>query len=362
MSVGIYRNLKSELDKGKKAVVVTVLHGREEQCSIKKRILTEEQLRIPDMIQGLEAETVKKAQDTMNTGTLQYFRARDGSAVLAEPYFPEPRLIVLGGGHIAKPLAEFGAKVGFSVTIVDDRPMFANRDRFPYAEKVICESFGTCFAQFNLNEYSFVVIVTREHRHDLECLKQALNYPTAYTGMIGSKSSVSKVKEQLLNEGYSAELIARVHAPIGLEIGAVTSEEIAVAIIAQVIQYRRLVIAAAESMDGTCLQAGWPELNRSVLDGLCNDTEESKALVTIIETKGSVPRREGTKMLVWSYGMTLGSLGGGYAEGEVINAAWQVIGSGGFAVHDINMTGQTAEEEGMVCGGVMRVLIEDYHS
>lgn len=90
-----------------------------------------------------------------------------GPKSIVEPYFHEPRLIIFGGGHIAKPLVEFGAKAGFSVTVIDDRPSFANTVRFPDTEKVICENFETCFDSIELNKASFVVIVTREHKHDM---------------------------------------------------------------------------------------------------------------------------------------------------------------------------------------------------
>ena len=360
MSSDIYRRLKSELDNGKKAAVVTLIDnsGDGTGSSCNKILFTAERLRTSEMTAPLDSATADKVSSALETGTLQYLRIPDSASILIEPYFPQPRLIVLGGGHIAKPLVEFGSRVGFLVSVIDDRPVFANRDRFPDAEKVICENFRSSFTQFELNEYSFVVIVTREHRHDLDCLREVLNHKTAYTGMIGSKRSVSSIKEQLLSEGYSAELINRIHAPVGLEIGADTPEEIAISIIAQVIGCRRLACAAADQADRTDMN--WPVLERPVLEELCRDAGGPKALITIIETEGSVPRRAGTKMLVWPYGMTLGSIGGGYAEGEAINTAWQVIGSGAPKIHDIDMTGQIAEEEGMVCGGVMRILIEDY--
>lgn len=360
MSSDVYRGLKGELDQGKKAVMITFMSNGKtgEDPSHKKYILTEEQLRTSGTLHFMDETAVEKAQLALKTGNLQYFQSSNGTGVLIEPYFPEPHLIVLGGGHIAKPLAEFGAKVGFLVTVVDDRPMFANKYRFPEAEKVICESFSNCFTQLNLNESSFVVIVTRGHRNDYDCLKQVLNQKTAYIGMIGSKRRVNGVKEQLLNEGYTQEMISKLNAPIGLEIGAVTPEEIAISIIGQVISYRRHVSIAAG--DSATIKVNWPELDRSVLEELCKDAEDPKALVTVIETKGSVPRKAGAKMLVWPYGKTMGSIGGGCAEGEVINIAWDVIGKGGIKIHDVDMTGQIAEEEGMVCGGIMRVLIEDY--
>ncbi|MGI5921251.1 MAG: XdhC family protein [Syntrophomonadaceae bacterium] len=361
MSADIYKSLKSELDNGKKAAVVSLMNNEISGSDIlyKKIMVTEGQLRTCNTIHDLDETIVAKIQLALDTGNLQYFQAANGTSILIEPYFPESRLIVLGGGHIAKPLVEFGARVGFLVTVVDDRPMFANQDRFPDAEKVICDSFNNCFTRLNLNESSFVVIVTRGHRHDYECLKQVLNYKTAYTGMIGSKRRVKIVKEQLLNEGYPAELLNKVNAPIGLEIGAVTPEEIAISIIAQVISYRRLSRTTTDDM--ASVKVNWPELDRPVLEELCKDEKEPKALITIIGTKGSVPRKAGAKMLVWPYGKIMGSIGGGCSEGAVINTARQIIGSGGSMIQDIDMTGQIAEDEGMVCGGIMKVLIEDYN-
>lgn len=360
MNSDIYRSLKSEVDKGKKATVVTIIRDGDSGGPLhNKVILTEEQLRHPGTTHYLDDTIVNRARFALQTGNLQYFQVSNGASILIEPYFPEPHLIVLGGGHIAKPLAEFGSKVGFLVTVVDDRPKFANNARFPDADKVICESFNNCFTELDLNESSSVVIVTRGHRNDMDCLKQVLNYKTSYVGMIGSKRRVKIVREQLLNEGYSEELINKVNAPIGLEIGAITPEEIAISIIAQVISNRRL--ASIKADDTSSIKVNWPELDRSVLEELCKIADDPKALITVIETKGSVPRKAGAKMLVWPYGKTVGSIGGGCAEGEVINIAWDVIRRGGFMVHDIDMTGQIAEEEGMVCGGIMRVLIEAYN-
>lgn len=362
MSSDIYKSLKSELDNGKKAVVVTFMNdgeNRESSLPEKKFIITDEQLRNASNIQGLDETVVAKAQFALDSGNLQYFQAENGTSILIEPYFPEARLIVLGGGHIAKPLSEFGSRVGFLVTVIDDRPMFANKDRFPDAENVICESFSNCFDQLKLNESCYVVIVTRGHRHDFDCLKQVLNYKTAYIGMIGSKKRVKIVKEQLLEEGCPAEIINKINAPIGLSIGAVTPEEIAVSIIAQVISYRRQLNTTTN--DSASIRVNWPELDRPVLEELSKDTGEPKALITIISTKGSVPRKAGAKMLVWPYGKIMGSIGGGCAEGEVINTARQIIGSGRLQIQDIDMTGLVAEEEGMVCGGIMRTLIEDYN-
>ncbi len=375
MSTGIYLRLKRELDKGRRAVVVTFINGAGKSCgTVKIKVMfTEQQLLNTGMptesmsamdhaadLYGMDA-VAKHAKFALESGKLQYLQISDQDSILIEPHYPRPHLIIMGGGYLAKPLVEFGTKVGFLTTVVDDRPMYSNRDRFPTADKVICDSFEDCFAQIPLNEYSFVVVVTREHRHDLGCLRKILNHKAAYIGMLGSRRSVDLVKEQLRIEGFTNTAIQKLHAPIGLDIGAVTPEEIAVSIIAQAIRYRRSAGTCSDDIDsGENHQASWPEVDTAVLGELCKDTGEPRALVTIIDTNGPVPRKAGTKMLVWSYGMTVGSIGGGYAEGEVINAAWQTIGTGGVKIHDINLSGQIAEEEGLVCGGVMNVLIEDF--
>lgn len=360
MNIDTYKSLLSELDTGKKAVVVTVLNkcNIESKVNQNKFLLTDENLSANSNIYNFNGIVFEKSKYALETGSLQYVKISEDEAYLIEPYVPEPRLIIFGGGHIAKPLAEFGTKAGFSVTVIDDRPSFANKERFPSADKVICESFEKCFDQININAFTFVVIVTRGHRHDMDCLRQVLKYKTAYTGMIGSKRRVKGVMEQMLSEGFSREELDKVNAPIGLEIGAVTPEEIAFSIIAQVISYRRQLNIKKESKITS--KFTWPEFDRDVLEELSKKDDTSKAIITIIATKGSVPRKEGAKMLVWPFGKIKGSIGGGCSEGAVINIARDIIRTGGYLVHSIDMTGYVAEDEGMVCGGIMDVVIESF--
>lgn len=324
-----------------------------------KVLFTEASLITSDSQTNLDEDTYQNIREAITTGNIQFHETQERRPYLIEPYFPEPRLIILGGGHIAKPLTEFGAKVGFSVTVMDDRPSFANKARFPEAEHVICESFEKSFDMLNLNNSAFVVIVTRGHRYDMECLRQVLGYDTAYVGMIGSRRRVKSVKEQLLSECYSDEQLNKVNAPIGLDIGAITPEEIAIAIIAQVISYRRKAITLIGTSE--IVKINWSEFDRAVLMELCKEKEDPKAIITVFATKGSVPRKAGAKMLVWADGRTLGSIGGGCSEGAVIRTALEVIKNGRYQVKKIDMTGSYAEEEGMVCGGTMEVLIEAYN-
>lgn len=327
----LYRAVSRELAAGKRAVVLTEARGEE----LVKTLVSEE-----DFPGASEV-----ARQALESGCLKLTQA-DGALTIAEPYVPESRLIILGGGHIAVPLAEFSAKCGFSVTVADDRPTFANAARFPLADRVVCESFERCFPLLNLNRSAFVVIITRGHRHDMTCMRQVLGFETAYTGMIGSRRRVRAAMAQLAEEGFSKATLEAVRSPIGLSIGAQTPEEIAVSILSQLIEYKRL------------RSAGWPELDRQVLTALGEDSAENRALATIIETKGSVPRGIGAKMVVLANGQIQGSIGGGCSESAVIGTALDILRDGGHTVVDVDMTGDVAEEEGMVCGGTMRVFLE----
>jgi xanthine dehydrogenase accessory factor len=349
-TANVYKNLMNELDAGKKAVVVTVLDGKNE----KKVLLTEESLINPNN-SLIDDEIYQKAQYVLKSGKLQFINDPEKATFLIEPHFPQPQLVVFGGGHIAKPLVEFGAKVGFQVTVVDDRPMFANNERFPDASHVICESFDKWFELIKFNKSVFVTIVTRGHLLDMDTLKQVLKYDTAYVGMLGSDRKVKMVKEHLINEGYDQEKIKNVHAPVGLEIGAETPEEIAISIIAEAISYRRLVQSGS---DEAPLKVKWPEFDMEVLTELSREKEETRAIVTVVATKGSTPRKAGSKMVVFPDGSFVGTIGGGRGEGDILNLARDVIKDGGYRVHRLEMTGKDAAEAGSICGGITDLVIE----
>ena len=333
MNNDLYIKLGKELEAGHKAVVVTELD------SFVKELVTEEQFSGNEMI--MDSQVLETGEPLLMAD----------DKYLLEPYFPEPKLVIFGGGHIAKPLSEYASRAGFGVVVVDDRPSFANTFRFPEANQVICESFERSFGIINFNKSVFVVIVTRGHRHDMACLRAVLRHETAYVGMIGSKRRVRNTKDQLLEEGYSQDTIDRLFAPIGLDIGAVTPDEIAFSIIAQLIKERRAGM-------GMGRKRNWPEFDKEVLEELAAGDSSPKALVTIVSTKGSVPRKSGAKMLVFDNGRIVGSIGGGCSEGEVIVNARRILKHGGFMVQRVDMTGDIAEEEGMACGGIMDVLIE----
>ncbi len=278
-----------------------------------------------------------------------------GGFDLKEPMLPKERLIVLGGGHIALPVCEFASKCGFEVYVADDRPAFANRDRFPLAKEVLCNTFESCIEQLKITPYDYVVVITRGHTHDGDCLKAILpGRQPAYLGLIGSKRRVKGLFDLLESEGYSRANMDRICTPIGLSIGAVTPEEIAVSIISEIISYRRM----PEKNDNDLRYVNASDLDMDMIEYLA-DNSEPKAIVTVIEAKGSTPRGAGAKMAVSPRGQVTGSIGGGCSEGAVIRDAIDIIGTGRYRTAFIDMTGEVAESEGMVCGGVMYVLIED---
>lgn len=287
--------------------------------------------------------------------------------LMIDPYSETSELIILGGGHIAVPLANIGNLLGYLVTVVDDRPNFMSPERFTGAYRSICCSFDDIEKNLSLGRACSVVIATRGHMNDMDCLRKVIKYPVAYLGMIGSRRKVKAIKEQLLDDGIDMEKIKKVHMPIGLDIGAQTPAEIAVSIAAEMIKERRG--GSAGSLAEECaLKVAHPndcELpsasDRDALQDAIRAFQENipAALVTIVATKGSTPRKAGARMLVYRDGRTLGTIGGGCCgESEVRLQAMNVIDDGMPRVHRISMTADVAAAEGMSCGGSLEVFIE----
>jgi xanthine dehydrogenase accessory factor len=151
---------------------------------------------------------------------------------------PSKRVVIAGAGHVAEPLAQLAAQAGFQVLVVDDRPECVTAERFPSAETRVV-SFPDLCSQVPLDGHTSVIIVTRSHEHDEVVLRQLLDQPLAYLGLMGSRAKVRRMFQQLRSEGYSAGQLERVHAPIGLDIGAETPAELAVSIVAELVQARR---------------------------------------------------------------------------------------------------------------------------
>lgn len=270
-------------------------------------------------------------------------------------FLPRERLILLGGGHIALPLCTIASMLGFSVVVVDDRPMFANRPRFPEADEVICEVFPKALQQLNIRAGDYVCVITRGHRYDADCLREILKGTMPYyLGMIGSRRRTVALLELLEEEGYEREKLDQICTPIGIPIGALTTKEIAVSIVAELIQYRREnTDRRAKSMILTN-----EEIDMQALEFAVNN-EIPKALLLVYETSGSTPVKSGSFMLVDQMFRQAGTIGGGCSESAVLRDAFHLIGTGESQSVTIDMSNDVAAEEGMVCGGQMKVLLAD---
>jgi xanthine dehydrogenase accessory factor len=168
--------------------------------------------------------------------------------VFVEPVLPPALLYVFGAGHVGVNLCRIASEAGFDLIVTDDRTSYATKKRFPSAREVYAVDFDEATKQLDPNEASYIVIVTRGHRDDMRLLRWAVQTRARYIGMIGSKRKVIGIFKTLQEEGVPAHLFDRVHAPIGLDIGAVTPEEIAVAITAELIAFRRHATAALPHM------------------------------------------------------------------------------------------------------------------
>jgi xanthine dehydrogenase accessory factor len=159
--------------------------------------------------------------------------------IFVEPILPPAELFIFGAGHISVNLYKVANLAGFTVSVIDDRESYASLERFPEARQVIAEDFEQALPKLDIPENAYLVIVTRGHRDDMRILRWAVDQPARYIGMIGSKRKVLSVYKELEQQGVPASKFERINAPIGLEIGAVTPEEIAVAIVAEMIASRR---------------------------------------------------------------------------------------------------------------------------
>lgn len=265
------------------------------------------------------------------------------------------RFIILGGGHIAQPLCMFAAALGFSVTVADDRPAFANHARFPEANLVICNSFPDSIRNLNIQPNDYIAVITRGHKHDADCLRTILKGTMPfYLGMIGSKRRTIELLNLLEQEGFDRKVLNCIHTPIGLDIGALTKEEIAVSIVAQLVQCRR----AGTDRHAKRFILTNEEIDLPVLE-LLADTSIRKALLLVYETSGSTPVKSGALMAVDENFRAVGSIGGGCSESAVMLEAFDLIGTGKSQCVTVDMSNDIAESEGMVCGGQMKVFLAD---
>ncbi|MBP3880309.1 MAG: XdhC family protein [Lachnospiraceae bacterium] len=339
----------NELNPNYESVSLTVIEGddigEKALCSNRKLVWTSE-----------EAGFFRSHADLVGGICESGMHVVDGRHVYAEILGHEKKLVICGGGHVSMPVISIGLMIGFSVTVLEDRPTFADNARRQGATHVICDSFENGLNQIESDKDTFYVIVTRGHRWDRDCLRIIAQKPHAYIGLMGSRRRVRIVMDALKEEGIDSEVLDRVHTPIGLNIGGETPEEIAVSILAEIIEVKnkeQRTFGYSKDMMKQIL--GAPHADQDA---------RKKIMTTIVTRKGSAPRDVGTKMLILEDGTCIGTIGGGCVEAEVIAEGRRMLMKEQACpkVYHVDLTAEAAEDEGMVCGGIIDVLMEPIYS
>jgi xanthine dehydrogenase accessory factor len=252
----IYEEIVKLQRAGHKGAVATIINVRGSIPSFKSaKMLVRDDGSIAGTIGGgcVEAEVWQAAREVMTSEkprTLTFDLNQDPKYdtglvcggtldIFIEPVLPTPLLYIFGAGHVGHELSKAAVRAGFEVIVADDREAYANQERFPEAKQVIAEDFDQALAGITPNESAYIVIVTRGHRDDMRVLRWAVQTDAKYVGMVGSRRKAITVFRELTKEGLKPELFERVHSPVGLDIGAITPEEIAISIVAELIGIRR---------------------------------------------------------------------------------------------------------------------------
>ena len=323
----LWATIADLLETDRRATLATIIEGQEPGST---GLYSSE----GELLAGQDVGYSKKTGLVQNTNTLY-----------VETLTPRPALVIFGGGHVAVPVAKIGKLTDFEVHVNDDRPEFANKSRFPEASSVLAMGHNLAFDQLALNSRHYVVIVTRGHVHDRDCLVRALGTEAAYIGMIGSKKKALEVNQWLIEQGFTQQDLRRVFSPIGLEIEAETPEEIAVSIMAEVIKER----------SKRRPPANLGEIANAILT---KSDRETWGLVTIVEAGGSTPRGVGARMLVKPDGSIVGTVGGGPGEKEAEEIALEVCMTKVPRLVPFKLTSTIAAGQGMVCGGNFTMFIQ----
>ena len=229
------------LDGGGPLTVATVINPGESPLPLGQRLLIEPgQTDIsPEAFQAWPESVIKKARTVAACGETCHMMFSGGLEIVLEGFTTPPTLIILGGGHVGKALAELAARLKFNIVIIDDREDFANPERFPEARQTIVADFENAFDRMIIRENSYIVVATRGHRYDDQAVAAALETPARYIGLLGSKRKTLMIYKNLYQKGVPLEKLLAIKAPIGLDIGALSPEELAVSIMGEIIVAQR---------------------------------------------------------------------------------------------------------------------------
>ena len=319
--MNFYQRLKAA-DLQEQNTVVTFLDGPE---AGKKLLLTGEQ----------------KSFNGTGTGFFE------GQEVFYEKLPLKTRVVIFGAGYVAQALVKMCGILGYDTVVIEDRPSFADAAKDAGAGQVICDSFEHALEDIAGGPGVFYVIMTRGHRYDMECLRKVLQKPFAYIGLMASRRRAATVRETLVDEGFSKEVVEAIHSPVGLMIGAQTPEEIAVSVCAELVQ----MMQACHARGG---------YKGELLEQLCKADGPGCVLATIIKKNGPAPRKPGTKMLICEDGKHFGTIGGGLSEAKIIRLAGELIHQPHMKLvrHTVDLSEMSDDSEGMACGGTIEVLLE----
>jgi xanthine dehydrogenase accessory factor len=232
----LFEDLLVAIENGQKGALISIISPKR---APKKVFLREQQVDASANL-DLPPEAISSIKRVMNTEQAEKNALQNGVEIFIEPVLGEPMVFIFGAGHLSYHIARYAKSVNFRVTVCDDRAEFANQGRFPDADSIVVESFETVFDRIDVTKNSYIVIVTRGHESDQTVLEKAVKTDAKYVGMIGSKRKTLTILKRLQEKGIPRETLRRVYSPIGISIGAVTPQEIALSIVCELTKIRRL--------------------------------------------------------------------------------------------------------------------------
>lgn len=341
MNRGFYKRVQDELNNNRNIYIATIIRDKEDKLFEKKILIVNN-----EVISEIEDDIdfYKNIVEKINFNECgKILRINEELEIIIENIISKPSLVICGGGHIALSLASMAKMLDFNVTVIDDREEFANQNRFPDVDNIICDNFNDALDKIEFNRNSYFVVVTRGHRADQDCVEKILKNDFRYLGMIGSKAKVANSIRQLLEKGYTTEEINKVNAPIGLNIGAKTPAEISVSIMAQIIQEKN--------------SKNLSTIDEEILNNIIYE-DRKKILVSILDKRGSSPRGIDAKMLVKDDSSFIGTIGGGVVENAAYEKALELIKEEKSHIESYDLSNSVAAKLGMACGGTIKVFFE----
>lgn len=286
-------------------------------------------------------KNIDELGDVRTTGVYEI----GGQEVYCEVLEEIPELVICGAGHVGAACVRIAATLDMHITCIEDRQDFADLAKQMGAHTVICGRYEDELDKIEGSETTYFLTMTRAHAFDQNCLEKILRKPFAYVGMLGSAGKIRKLRSNLEEKGIPGELFDKVHTPVGIDISASTPEEIAIAVLAEIISVKNTGKVITKAFD------------HEQLDAIAADKGQP-ILATLIRKHMPSPRDPGTKMVITSDGEKWGTIGGGAAEAQALKIAGEHMNDPDFVTEIITVGDEEKAGDGMVCGGVIDVLFE----